>query len=296
MRKTTVSALLLSFRRPAPTSYTSAFKLVIKNMSGDAAQEPPSKKLKKEEYVLYYWPGVPGRGEHIRLALEYAGAPYTEFNDPRKLIATIQDPTKVGGCPHFAPPCLKLPSGTILSQTPAILNHIAPKLGLAGKVEGEDPEELRSRVNQLVLTALDLNNASHDVHHPISVEDYYEDQKEEAIKNAKNFRANRLPKFLAHFQRVLQSNAEGKTNGGTYLVGCTTTTADLVLFQVLDGLAYAFPQRYAALQKSGEYGNVFALKDRVAQEPGIKDYLASDRRQKYGMGIFRYYPELDAAE
>jgi glutathione S-transferase len=124
-----------------------------------------------------------------------------------------------------------------------------------------------------------------------------------------------LPKYLAHFQNVLQSNSDSKNNGGTYLVGSTTTTADLVLFQVqllmqyrsgylltvlfskmLDGISYAFPKRYEALKKSDQYKNVFALKERVAQEPGIKEYLASDRRLKYNLGIFRHYEELDSEE
>ena len=73
------------------------------------------------------------------------------------MLSTITDPKKSGFPPHFAPPALKLPSGRILSNTPAILNHIAPKFGLAGKSEGEDEEETRSIVNQLVLVALDLN-------------------------------------------------------------------------------------------------------------------------------------------
>ena len=74
------------------------------------------------------------------------------------MLPAITDPKKSGYPPHFAPPALKLPSGRILSQTSAILNYLAPKLGLAGKKEGEDEEEVRSTVNQLVLTALDLNN------------------------------------------------------------------------------------------------------------------------------------------
>ena len=94
----------------------------------------------------------------MRLAFEYAGIPYAEMLDPSKLLSTITDPKKAGCPPHFAPPALKLPSGRFLSQTPAILNHIAPKFGLAGQKEGEDPEELRSHVNQLVLTALDLGH------------------------------------------------------------------------------------------------------------------------------------------
>ncbi|EKM57623.1 uncharacterized protein PHACADRAFT_251344 [Phanerochaete carnosa HHB-10118-sp] len=212
------------------------------------------------------------------------------------MFSTIIDPKNSGFPPHFAPPALKLPSGRIISQTPAILNHVAPKFGLAGEKEGEDEEEARSTVNQLVLTALDLNNETHDTHHPIDVGDYYANQKEAAIAKTKAYRASRLPKFLGYFEKVLESNPEAKTNGGTYLVGSTTTTADLVLFQVLDGVSFAFPRRIAALKKSGKYDKVFALKERVGGESGIKEYLTSGRRQKYSEGIFRHYEELDGEE
>lgn len=47
---------------------------------------------------------------------------------------------------------------------------------------------------------------------------------------------------------------------------------------------------------SGKYGLVFKLYDAVKDRPKIKDYLASERRQKYSMGIYRYYEELDLAE
>ena len=147
----------------------------LRAMSTSTHTEPAQKKQKKEDYVLYYvrppfcikarltndlaqWPGLPGRGEYIRLAFEYAGIPYGEMNDPSILLPTLTDASKSGYPPHFAPPALKLPSGRFLSQTAAILNHIAPKFGLAGKKEGEDLEELRSVVNQLVLTALDLSD------------------------------------------------------------------------------------------------------------------------------------------
>ena len=52
----------------------------------------------------------------------------------------------------------------------------------------------------------------------------------------------------------------------------------------------------AALEKSGKYDKVFALKERVEGEKAIKDYLASSRRKKYSMGIYRYYEELDAED
>ncbi len=125
------------------------------------------------------------------------------------------------------------------------MNHIAPKFGLAGvkgsaKVGGgaegvdeEEAEEERSVINQLVLTVLDLTVEAHDTHHPIATEKYYEDQIDAAKARSASFRANRLPKYLKHFQNVLASNPQNKdTAGATYLIGSTTTTADLALFQV----------------------------------------------------------------
>lgn len=169
---------------------------------------PPEKKPRTAGYTLYYvcqspacirfikclrslihqWAGIPGRGEYVRLAFEYAGQPYTEVSDADAIVLALQSPVQAGQPPHFAPPMLELPSGRTLSQTPAILNHIAPKLGLAGELgsklaqaetlseeERERAEEERSAVNQLVLTALDLSNEvclrsstranRHDGHH-----------------------------------------------------------------------------------------------------------------------------------
>ena len=172
------------------------------------------------------------------------------MKDPAKLLPSITDASKSGHPPSFAPPALKLPSGRLISQTPNILNYLAPKLGLAGSKEGEEGEEERASINQLVLTALDLCNEvrvllicgqnqtlttinqTHDVHHPIAVEKYYNEQKNAAAARAKSYRANRLPKFLKHFEKVLATNPETKDIGETYLIGSTTTTADLTLFHV----------------------------------------------------------------
>lgn len=57
-----------------------------------------------------------------------------------------------------------------------------------------------------------------------------------------------------------------------------------------------FPKATKRLQDSGKYDGVFALYDEVKERPKIKAYLASDRRQSYGMGIYRHYPELDLDE
>lgn len=87
-------------------------------------------------------------------------------------------------------------------------------------------------VNELALTALDLSNETHDTHHPIAGIKYYEEQKEEALKRATDFRENRIPKFFGYFERVLKGNESGE---GRYLVGGKLTYADTTLWHVLDG-------------------------------------------------------------
>ena len=47
------------------------------------------------KYELYYWPGVQGRGEYVRLALEFAGAKYVDVAlVPEKSASTQDSPTK----------------------------------------------------------------------------------------------------------------------------------------------------------------------------------------------------------
>ena len=130
---------------------------------------------------------------------------------------------------------------------------------------------------------------------------YYEDQKAEAARAAQVFRESRIPHFLKYFEKVLVSNPDtakkaDNPHAQTYLVGARTTTADLILFHVIDGVTFQFPRRMEKLKESGKYGHVFKLHERVQEEKGIKEYIASGRRQKFGLGIFRHYEELDGEE
>jgi glutathione S-transferase len=193
--------------------------------------------------------------------------------------------------PVFAPPGLRVPGEgkngktLLISQTPSILSYLGDKLGLAGDDEGE-----KAWILSHTLTALDLNNEAHDTHHPIASADYYEAQKDEALKKAKNFREVRIPKFLGFFERVLKGNEEeGK---GKYLVGGKLSYADTTLWHVLSGLLFAFPKELEARKK--EFPKVFdSFYPNVQEQSGLKEYLGSDRRQQFSMGIFRHYPELD---
>ncbi|KIW20312.1 hypothetical protein PV08_00887 [Exophiala spinifera] len=248
-----------------------------------------------EPYRLIYWPGLPGRGEHIRLAFEATGTPYVDVSNATsegvKAVLGQIDTQNQGderNPPPLAPPVLE--HGDLrISQTPNILLYLGGRLGLAPSPD----QDLHGyhHVNALTLTVLDgLSNEPHDVHHPVATGLYYEDQKDEALRKAKDYRETRLPKFLDYFNRVLSGPASG---GGEYLYGNKLTYADLVLFQALDGVSHAFPKRVANLRETGDYDKVFALYDRVKALEKVKAYLESDRRQKYGMGIYRHYPELD---
>ena len=60
-------------------------------------------------YELYYWPGIQGRGEFVRLALEEAGASYVDVarvgNGESTMLALLDRKSLVR--PPFAPPFMK---------------------------------------------------------------------------------------------------------------------------------------------------------------------------------------------
>jgi len=263
----------------------------------------PGKRQKIGSYILHYWDGVPGRAECIRLVFEYSGTPYDEVKDNSTLMTRISNPEIVGIPPNLWPPSLELPNGRWLSQTGVIINYLSPKLGLAGYAKEDsdlDEEEkvfLNAKNTQLALTVIDMMVEFHNTHHPVSTNLYYEDQKAEALRAAEQFRAFRLPKFLHHFQSVLESNPANKDGNGPFLLSNLTTAADLVLFSSIDGAQYAFPRRLKKVQESGKYDLVFKAYRRIQNEPKIAEYLKSNRRQLFNTyGIFRHYPELDGEE
>jgi glutathione S-transferase len=232
-------------------------------------------------YELYYWPGIQGRGEYVRLALEEAGADYADVaRSERGMSAMIRMMETRRGTPPFAPPFLKA-GKLVIGQTANILLYLGSRHGLAPKAEAG-----RLWVHQLQLTVADFVVEIHDTHHPIGVSLYYEDQRQPAKKRTGDFWEQRVPKYLGYFERLLDSN------GGSYLTGRRVTYADLSLFQIVAGLRYAFPKRMKAFEP--EIPGLVDLHDRVAARPNIKAYLASDRRIPFNEeGIFRRYKELD---
>jgi glutathione S-transferase len=239
----------------------------------------------RKPYELYYWPGIQGRGEYVRLALEEAGAPYVDVGRTpggMRALERFLDGQQRGALP-FAPPFLRH-GRLVLAQTSAILFYLGPRLGLV-----PDDELQRLEAHQLQLTIADLVGEAHDAHHPIASELYYEQQKREARSRAANFLGARVPKFLGYFEQVLERNRRGKQR---QLVSNALSYPDLSLFQIVAGLRYAYPNAMARMEQ--EYPRVSELHDRVQERPRIAAYLESKRRLPFNeQGIFRHYPELD---
>jgi glutathione S-transferase len=232
-------------------------------------------------YQLYYWPEIQGRGEFVRLALEDAGAAYDdvarESGGMQQILAIMRGDEKR---PPYAPPFLKAGRLTI-AQVANILFWLGPRLDLAPKEEGA-----RLWLDQLQLTVTDFVKEVHDTHHPLGSSLYYEGAKPEAKRYTQNFLKERAPKYLGYFETVLARS------GGPWLLGRKVSYGDLSIFQLIEGLGYAFPN---GMHRIGhKTPGLVRVRDRVAERKNIAAYLASERRIPFNeKGIFRRYAELD---
>jgi glutathione S-transferase len=243
-------------------------------------------------YELHYWPTIQGRGEFVRLALEAAGAPYVDVARGRvsqgQGMAAMQQYLQDESMPRppFAAPFL-VDGKLAVAQTAAILLYLGPRLSLVGKSEAD-----RLWTHQIQLTIADLVTEVHDTHHPVGTSLYYEDQKPEARRRAQDLLKNRVPKFLAWFEAILQRNPRNAGKDVPHLVGARLSYADLSLFQLVEGLCYAFPKGAGRALKMAP--QVLALHAGVQRNRPVAAYLASERRIPFNeQGIFRRYPELD---
>ena len=240
------------------------------------------------EYKLYYWPMLPGRGEFIRLLFEHAEATYIDVGrlpeDQGGGIIGIQKflNNTERGRRSFALPVVE--SGDlVISQLPNICLYLAKQFGLLPK------GKLGWIANQIQLSICDVINECHNTHHPLSTSLTYEDQKEAARENAQAFLKNRLPRWMHYFESVLQQN------GGEFMIGTKLSMLDIQLFQLMRGIHYAFPKHFT--QQNQYTPGINQLVERVRQEPGISNYLASDRCIDFNeFGIFRAYPELESLQ
>ncbi|MET0312467.1 MAG: glutathione S-transferase [Burkholderiaceae bacterium] len=242
-------------------------------------------------YQLHYWPTIQGRGEFVRLALEAGGAQYVDV---------CREEGKGLGMPammHFLegksvarPPyaCPFLVDGKrVIGQAPAILLYLGPRLALAPRNEGD-----ALWTHQIQLTIADMVAETHETHHPLSLNRYYEEQKPAAKERARDFRIHRIPKFFAWFEAVLSRNASNRQKAFPHFVGAKLTYADLSAFQLVDGLLYAFPK--AAKRALKKAPHLARLHEAVPGHKRVAAYLSSERRIAFNEDdIFRRYRELD---
>jgi len=232
-------------------------------------------------YDLWYWPGIQGRGEFVRLALEAAGVPYRDRARADGVEALVDDLDARSGIRPYAPPYL-VDGDFCIAQVAHILAWAGEKHGFGA---GDGKTDLQ--LIMLQLTISDIVAEAHNVHHPIAGDLYYEEQKDAAVRAAENFREQRIPKFFRYFEDALSAH------DGPFVLGGKWSHVDTSLFQLIEGLRYAFPIRMKAIES--EYPRLIACHDAAAELAEIKDYLASDRRIAFNEdGIFRHYPELDA--
>jgi glutathione S-transferase len=233
-------------------------------------------------YELYYWPTIQGRGEFVRLALAEAGAAYVDVARGKDGVAKMRRLMEGGrlSTPPFAPPFLKA-GNQLISHVANILLYLGDRHGLAPKAAAG-----RLWLHGLQLTITDFVSEVHDTHHPLGPTLYYEQQRAAAKRRSDEFWKLRVPKYLGYFERLL------KRSGGPFVMGRKLTYVDLSLFQLVEGLRYAFPKRMKRFES--KLLLLLALRDRVAARPRIKVYLASERRIAFNEhGIFRRYSALD---
>ena len=209
-------------------------------------------------YELYYWPGIQGRGEFVRLALEAAGAPYVDVARERGAGRGVKGMTAKleGGAPQtpFAPPFLR-DGEIVVSHVANILHYLGPKLGLAPQGRGRShfrprPSAHDHRFRRPRFTTRIIRSR------PTSIS---RTRRRRPRRAPQPSFSTACPKYFGYFERVLSDNPAGPAHS----VGDKLTTVDLSLFQVWEGMAYAFPHAFADAGKL--YPALAALTKSVAR-------------------------------
>ena len=175
-------------------------------------------------YQLWYWPDIPGRGEFVRLFMEAAELDYEDMARAESADALVEDLHAREGVRPFAPPYL-VDDDVVIGQTALILTYLSDKEGLGS---GDLATDLG--LVQLQLDIADFVAEVHSVHHPIASSKYYNEQMDAAFERAEDFRANRLPKYLIHFDNAVAAN------GGPFVLGEQWSHDDAGLSLNLQGL------------------------------------------------------------
>lgn len=229
---------------------------------------------------LWYWPEIPGRGEFVRLFCEAGEIDYADMAREQSGDALVEHMHALEGRRPYAPPYI-VDGEVVIGQTALILQYLSDKEGL-----GSGEMETDLQLLQLQMDISDLVEEVHSVHHPVASELFYADQMDSAFEKAGYFRAQRIPKHLIHFDNAIAAS------GGPFCLGQQWSHVDTSLFQVMEGLDYAFPNYMKTMQ--GSWPHLEGLQGAVPEIESLAEYLASEQRLDFNEnGIFRHYDELD---
>jgi len=220
--------------------------------------------MSEPEWTLWYWPGIKGRGEYIRLIFEEAGVPYVDAGVKHGFQAVIDWTWQGGntGFPVRAPPAV-VHGDYVVCNTPAIQAYLGKKFGLYP----QDAEQ-GGHVDQLLAIVTDAVAEGRLAFHPKDFYASHKTQVEESKPYVEQYGKQRLPKYMEYFESLLARNQESG-----FLVGDKLTVADLAVYHYLAAAQQHYGQYYDA--QAAPLCKAFQA--RVAARPRIAAYLASDR-------------------
>ena len=235
-------------------------------------------------YELYYWPSIQGRGEFIRLALEEAGADYVDIaRRPGRrgvpaMMKLLED--KRSARPPYAPPFLKA-GKVVIAQTANILLYLGSRLiwrrvtrrENCGRINCSSPSPTWSCISTTRIIRCRAGSISRS-------------------SGRRRGGARKISGATAYRNFWAISSACCATTAAPTWSAAGQSYVDLSMFEIVEGLRYAFPKRMKRFEK--RVPGLIALRDRIAKRPRVKAYLASKRRIPFSQwGIYRYFKELD---
>ncbi|XP_041463494.1 glutathione S-transferase A4-like [Lytechinus variegatus] len=201
---------------------------------------------------LYYFNGR-GKGEMTRLTCAAAGIEFDETNlrTREPFLQMIKDGKLLFG----QLPLLEM-DGMKLVGSDSIVRHLGRKAKLYG-----DSDADRARIDILVMGGKDFFDAALGGY-------LFSPNPEETIETKVLPSANN--KYLPAFEKTLAESSSG------FLVGSRLSIADIVLFDSLTHITDSpYPKLSSVLQG---YPKCAAFVKFIADQPGIKEYLASPKR------------------
>jgi len=250
------------------------------------AEEKATKKP-AEWTLLYHGAGkFKGRGEIIRLMFEDKKVEYDYQGD------NLYGPTGMMDCfrgsaeavakgesavalpnPVFFPPAIwhRPPNGeeVIVNQVAACMIYIGDFLGYSPT----SPTE-KAMANMIILNAMDYISRGRSSFHPVKDSMSYNDQKEEGDKSSLEWTKEKMPIWLAHFEKVVKKHGPKAPVAG----GSSVSYADFALFHVLDATVVQFNN--AKYEMAWDKQDVPTLKEYyewMKARPNLKAYFESDR-------------------